>query len=425
MNIYIETFGCTFNQADSEIMAGLLKREGNEMVDEVDDAHVLIINTCYVKQPTEQKVINRIKKLNEEYPHKSLIISGCMVEIDQEKLKKIAPDASWVGPHKLNTVPDLVKSVHAGERVRFTGYEDMNKVCQPKVRSNKFINIVQICEGCDGFCSYCCTRIARGKLHSYPVILIKQEVGKAVRDGCVEIQLTAQDTAAYGKDNDTSLPELINAVTNFNGKFKVRVGMMHPKSVMDNVDELIEAFKSDKVYKFIHIPVQSGSDGVLADMNRGHSAKEFTDIISRIRGEIPEISISTDIIVGYPTEDDEAFHDTLKLIKDLQPDFLHISKYHHRPGSYSSNLQEIDHQIMKKRSKELNELKAAIAFRNNTKLVGKVLQVLITNVGSKGGLLGRTDSYKTVVVNEASLGSFVNVEITHAKATYLMGNVVS
>lgn len=425
MNIYIETFGCTFNQADSEIMAGLLQREGNEMVDEVDDAHVLIINTCYVKQPTEQKVINRIKKLHEEYPHKSLIISGCMVEIDQEKLKKIAPDASWVGPHKLNTVPDLVKSVYSGERVRFTGYEDMNKVCQPKVRSNKFINIVQICEGCDGFCSYCCTRIARGKLHSYPVILIKQEVGKAVRDGCVEIQLTAQDTAAYGKDNDTSLPELINAVTNFNGKFKVRVGMMHPKSVMDNVDELIKAFKSDKVYKFIHIPVQSGSDGVLADMNRGHSVKEFTDIISRIRGEIPEISISTDIIVGYPTEDDEAFHDTLKLIKDLQPDFLHISKYHHRPGSCSSDLQEIDHQIMKKRSKELNELKTAIAFRNNTKLIGKVLQVLITNVGSKGGLLGRTDSYKTVVVNEASLGSFVDVEITHAKATYLMGNVVS
>lgn len=425
MNIYIETFGCTFNQADSEIMAGLLQRDGNQLVDEVEDAHVLIINTCYVKQPTEQKVINRIRKLHKEYPHKNLIISGCMVEIDQEKLKKIAPDASWIGPHKLNSVPDMVKSVHAGETVRLAGYEDMNKICQPKVRSNKFINILQICEGCDGFCSYCCTRIARGKLHSYPVELIKQEVGKAVKDGCVEIQLTAQDTAAYGKDSDTSLPELINAVTNFDGKFKVRVGMMHPKSVKDNVDELIEAFKNNKVYKFIHIPVQSGSDGVLADMNRGHSVKEFTDIISRIRSEIPEISISTDIIVGYPTEDDEAFQDTLKLIEELQPDFLHISKYHHRPGSYSSNLQEIDHQIMKKRSKELNELKAEIAFRNNTKLVGKVLQVLITNVGSKGGFLGRTDSYKTVVVNDASLGSFVNVEITHAKATYLMGNVVS
>jgi len=425
MNIYIETFGCTFNQADSEIMAGLLQRESNQLVYEVEDADLLIINTCYVKQPTEQKVVNRIRKLYEEYPHKNLIISGCMVEIDQEKLKKIAPDASWVGPHKLKSVPDMVKYVHAGETVRFTGYEDMSKVCQPKVRSNKFINIVQICEGCDGFCSYCCTRIARGKLHSYPVELIKQEVGKAVKEGCIEIQLTAQDTAAYGKDSDASLPELINAVTNFDGKFKVRVGMMHPKSVKDNVDELIEAFKSDKVYKFIHIPVQSGSDGILADMNRGHSVKEFNDIISRIKSEIPEISISTDIIVGYPTEDDEAFQDTLKLIEELQPDFLHISKYHHLPCSYSSNLQEIDHQIMKKRSKELNELKAEIAFHNNTKLVGKVLKVLITNVGSKGGFLGRTDSYKTVVVNNASLGSFVNVKITHAKANYLMGNVVS
>lgn len=425
MNIYIETFGCTFNQADSEILAGLLHKEGNNMVEEVEDAEVMIINTCYVKQPTEQKVVNRIRKLQEEYPQKNLIISGCMVEIDQDKLEKIAPGASWIGPHKLNSAPEIVKSVHAGETVRMTGFEGMNKVCLPKIRSNKLINIIQICEGCDGFCSYCCTRIARGKLHSYPVELIRQEAENAIKDGCVELQLTAQDTAAYGKDSGTSLPELINDVTSLEGKFKVRVGMMHPKSVKDNVDELIQAFKSDKVYKFIHIPIQSGSDQVLVDMNRGHSVREFVDIISKLRREIPEISISTDIIVGYPTEDEDAFQDTLKLIDEIQPDFLHISKYHHRPGSHSSDLQEIEHQNMKKRSKELNDLKAAIALRNNEKLVGKVLRVLVTDVGSKGGFLSRTDSYKTVVVVDASLGSFVDVEITEAKGTYLMGEVVS
>lgn len=348
-----------------------------------------------------------------------------MVEIDQEKLERLAPGASWIGPHKLNSAPEMVKSVLAGETVRLTGFEGMNKVCLPKIRSNELINIVQICEGCDGFCSYCCTRIARGKLHSYPVELIKQEADSAIKEGCVEIQITAQDTAAYGKDSSTSLPELINAVTSLEGKFKVRVGMMHPKSVNNNVAELIQAFKSDKIYKFIHIPIQSGNDRVLSDMNRGHSVREFMDIISNLRSEIPEISISTDIIVGYPTEDDEAFQDTMKLIEEVQPDFLHISKYHHRPGSHSSDLQEIEHQKMKKRSKELNELKAVIALRNNERLVGKVLQVLVTDVGSKGGFIGRTDSYKTVVVDNASLGSFVNVEITEAKGTYLMGKVVS
>ncbi len=424
MNIYIETFGCTFNQADSEILSGLLLQEGNELVDGPEDAEILIVNTCYVKQPTEKKVINRIIKLQREFPHKKLVISGCMVEIDQEKLRKIAPEASWIGPHKLNSAPDMVKSVRAGETVRLTGFESINKVCLPKIRSNQLINIIQICEGCDGICSYCCTRIARGNLHSYPVELIRRETER-VEEGCVEIQLTAQDTAAYGKDCGTSLAELINAVTSVEGKFKVRVGMMHPKSVKDNIDELIEAFKSDKIYKFIHIPLQSGNNQVLADMNRGHGVQEFIDIISQFRREIPEISLATDIIVGYPTENEEAFQDTLKVIEEVQPDFLHISKYHHRPGSGSSGLQEIEHHNMKKRSKELNELKSTIALHNNEKLLGKVLQVLITNTGSKGGFIGRTDSYKTVVVDEAPLGSFVDVKISEAKGTYLKGYVVS
>lgn len=364
-------------------------------------------------------------KLQEAYPEKKFIISGCMVEIDQDKLEKIAPGASWVGPHKIISAPDMVKSVCAGKTVRLTGFEDVNKVCLPKIRSNELINIIQICEGCDGYCSYCCTRIARGNLKSYPVELVKQEAERAVREGCVEVQLTAQDTAAYGKDSGTSLSELVNAVTSVRGKFKVRVGMMHPKSVKNDADELIRAFKSDKVYKFIHIPLQSGNDQVLSDMNRGHSAQEFLDIISQFRREIPEISISTDIIVGYPTEDEEAFQDTLKVIEEIQPDFLHISKYHHRPGSNSSSLQEIEHQDMKKRSKDLNELKYAITLHNNEKLLGKVLSVLVTDIGRKGGFTGRTDSYKLVVVDDAPLGSFVDVEITEAKATYLKGHVVS
>lgn len=425
MNIYIETFGCTFNQADSEIMAGLLHQGGNKLVDGPEEAEVLMINTCYVKQPTEQKVINRIMKLQQEFPQKKLVISGCMVEIDQEKLIKIAPEASWIGPHRINSAPDMVKSVHDGEIIRLTGSESINKVCLPKIRSNQLINIIQICEGCNGVCSYCCTRIARGKLHSYPVELIKQGAEKAFREGCVEIQLTAQDTAAYGEDNKTSLPELIDAVTSVEGKFKVRVGMMHPKSVKDKLDELIEAFKSDKVYKFIHIPLQSGNNQVLADMNRGHSVLEFVDIISKFRKEIPEISLATDIIVGYPTENEQAFQDTLNTVEEIKPDFLHISKYHHRPGSNSSNLQEIEHQRMKKRSKKLNTLKSAIAIHNNEKLLGKMLPVLITDTGSKGGFIGRTDSYKTVVVNDAPLGSFVDVKINEVKGTYLKGCIVS
>ena len=422
MNIYIDTYGCTFNQADSEILSGLLLDEGYKLVKIPEDADIIIINTCYVKLPTEQKVINRIINLTQEFPNKKLIISGCMVEIDQEKLKKIAPEAGWIGPHQIKSAPHVVGSIINGKIVRLTGAENINKVCLPKIRSNRFIHIIQICEGCDGICSYCCTRLARGNLQSYPIELIRQEAEKAVNDGCVEIQLTAQDTAAYGKDTDTSLSELINSVTSVKGNYRVRVGMMHPKSVMGNVDELIQAFKSEKVYKFIHLPLQSGNDDVLADMNRGQSVGEFMDIVTRFREEIPEISLATDIIVGYPTETSQAFQDTLNLVEKIKPDFLHISKYHHRPGSTSAQLKEIDHLTMKERSKRLNELKTMIALQNNQKLFDKNLEVLITDIGIKGGFIGRTNSYKTVVVDNAPLGSFVEVKITEVKGTYLIGH---
>lgn len=424
MNIYIDTYGCTFNQADSGIMAGLLLDDGYRLVTTPEEADVILINTCYVKLPTEQKVINRLQKINQEFPHKKLIISGCMVEIDPKKLKKLAPEAGWIGPHQIQSTPQVVESILKNKIVRLTGAGDINKVCQPKIRSNRFVHIIQICEGCDGFCSYCCTRIARGNLQSYPVELIRQEAEQAVAEGCVEIQLTAQDTAAYGKDANTSLSELIKSVAGVKGNYRVRVGMMHPKSVLDDVDGLIQAFKSGKVYKFLHLPLQSGNDGVLTDMNRGHSVREFMDIVNGFRDEIPEISLATDIIVGYPTETSSAFQDSLNIVNEIKPDFLHISKYHHRPGALSSGLKEIDHQTMKERSWKLNELKTRIAFQNNHKLLDKNLEVLITGKGIKGGFIGRTNSYKTVVVDNASLGSFVNVNITEVKGTYLLGRKI-
>jgi len=223
MNIYIKTFGCTFNQADSQIMAGLLLEQGNKLVDEPEDADVLLINTCYVKLPTEQKVVNHIINLQEKFPYKKLIISGCMVDIDQEKLEKIAPDAGWIGSHQIGSTPYVVESILKDTPVRLTGPNSIMKVCLPKVRSNNLIHILQVCEGCNGICSYCCTRIARGKLQSYPIELLKQESEKAISEGCVEIQITAQDTAAYGKDTGSSLPELINTITTIPGNFKDRL----------------------------------------------------------------------------------------------------------------------------------------------------------------------------------------------------------
>lgn len=421
MKIYIETFGCTFNQADSQIMAGLLEETGGEIVKSLEEADVIILNTCYVKQPTEQKITNHIQKIQTQFPQKKLLIAGCMVDIDPEKLKKLAPRAGWIGARRINSAPDVVKSIMGGHIMRETGHGHDIKTGLPRKRSNPLVHILQICEGCLGKCSYCCTRFARGGLQSYPVSLLRAEAEQAVRDGCVEIQLTAQDTAAYGKDSGENLDDLINQITSIEGDFRVRVGMMHPKNIKDDLESIILSFKNEKVYNFLHLPLQSGSDGILSDMRRKHNVEEYKAIVRQFREEIPELSLATDIIVGYPTEDEEDFKATLDVINEIRPDFLHISKYHHRPGTQSSSLHSIDHETMKRRSRDLNDLKVAIASLNNQKFLGTIQKILITDKGSKGGYIGRTNSYKTVVVEEAHLGTFHDVEITQALSTYLKG----
>ncbi|MBU4535865.1 MAG: tRNA (N(6)-L-threonylcarbamoyladenosine(37)-C(2))-methylthiotransferase [Euryarchaeota archaeon] len=419
MKVYIETFGCTFNQADSQIMAGILSAENINIVSNLEDSQVVIINTCYVKHPTEHKVINRIQKIQKDFPEKKLIVGGCMVEIEPDKLSRIAPEAGWIGPHQIQKVPQLVKSVLDGKNDHLTGISSGCKVGLPKIRSNPLIHIIQICEGCMGKCTYCCTRFARGGLQSYPKKLIVEEALQALSEGCVEIQLTAQDTAAYGKDTGEKLSDLINEITALEGNFRLRIGMMHPKSMMDDVDGLIDAFKSNKVYKFIHIPIQSGSNQVLADMNRCHTVNEYQAIINNFRREIPEITLATDIIVAYPTEDEEAFKDTCDFLKEIKPNFVHISKYKHRHLAESSKMDEIEFKELKRRSKMIEKIKTEITHQNNLGYIGTIQEVLIVEKGKKGGFIGRTNSYMPVVVKDVKTGEFMHLEIKDSTSTYL------
>jgi MiaB-like tRNA modifying enzyme len=421
MKIYLETYGCTFNQADSEIMEALLTDNGAKIVDSPEEADVIIINTCYVKQPTEHKIINQIHKMHENFPQKKHLIAGCMVDIDPWKLEKLAPKTGWIGARRIKSVTEVVNALMDGVIRRETGHGKDLKTCLPKIRSNPLVHIIQISEGCQGKCSYCCTRFARGSLQSYPLQLLQREAEMAVSEGCVELQLTAQDTVAFGKDTGETLKDLINQITAIEGDFKVRIGMMHPKSIRDDIESLINSFKHEKIYNFLHLPIQSGNNQVLEDMGREYTVEEYLNLINQFRKEIPSLSLATDVIVGYPTEDEAAFQDTLNVIYDIRPDFLHISKYHHRPRTEASNFDEIDHSVIKKRSKQLNNLKTEISYQKNYKLLGTIQNILITNKGIKGGYIGRTGSYKTVVVGDAPMGTFVPVKIIEARNTYLKG----
>ena len=424
MKVFIESYGCTFNKADGQIMAGFLNENDIDIVDDITDSDVIIINTCYVKLPTENKIVYRIQKLQEDYPDKKIIIGGCMVEIDPEKLNDIGPNCSWIGPHQLNNVVDVVNQTYCGDTVRVCGFSNETKVGVPKCGDDGLIHIIQICEGCLGACTFCCTRFARGPLNSYSIEDIKQEAKDAIDNGAREIQLTAQDTAAFGHDTGEKLSHLIKEVANLNGDFRVRVGMMHPKNILNDVDEIIDAIKHPKVYDFIHLPIQSGSNKVLSDMNRGHSVEQYLDIVSKFKKSIPDLTLATDIIVGYPTEDDEDFLKTVDLLNRVKPSLIHLSKYQHRKGAISSSLKEVSPDIMKKRSKFLSTIKESITKSENEKLFNSHQNVLIVEKGSKGGFIGKTNSYLPVVVNNVNLGDFVNVKITRVTSTYLVGEVI-
>ena len=424
MKVFIESYGCTFNQADGQIMAGNLVENDIELVDSVDEADVIIVNTCYVKLPTEDKMTYRIQRLQNDYPDKKIIVGGCMVEIDPEKLDKIGPNISWIGPHQLNKSASVVNGTYCGDVIRETGFSKEPKVNVPKVGDDSLIHILQICEGCLGACTFCCTRFARGPLNSYPIDDIVAEARQAIENGACEIQLTAQDTAAFGRDSGEKLSDLIKEVANLDGDFRVRVGMMHPKNILNDVDEIIDAIKHPKVYDFIHLPVQTGSDKVLSDMKRGHTISQYKEVVSKFKSEIPNLTLATDIIVGYPTESDEDFNETVKLLEEIKPSLIHLSKYQHRIGAISSSLEEIPPAIMKKRSKFLSQIKSEITEEENKELVDSIQNVLVIEKGSKGGYIAKTNSYIPVIVSDAQLGTFVDVKITEATSTYLLSELL-
>ncbi|MBR0472407.1 MAG: tRNA (N(6)-L-threonylcarbamoyladenosine(37)-C(2))-methylthiotransferase [Methanosphaera sp.] len=424
MKIYLETHGCTFNQADGEIMASILE-ERHEIVDSIEEADIIILNTCYVKLPTEQKMITKIDKIKTQYPDKKLIVGGCMVEVDPIRLNKFAGDACWIGPHKLDKINEVVDKAINGEVVHEYGKTSIIKAGTKNKSFDSLTHILQICEGCNGACTFCCTKIARGFLISYPIDIIVDEAREAIKRGCKELQVTAQDSACYGQDSGESFADLLNAIASIDGDFRIRVGMMHPKSLKGQLDEVISAFKNnEKIYNFVHIPVQTGSPKVLQEMNRLHSLDEYKHMINKFREEIPDLSLATDIIIGYPTETDEDFQQTLDLLYDIKPDIIHISKYMHRPGAKSSSLKEIDHKIMKERSHKINQVKTDVMLENNKRYEGTEQIVLITGEGSSGGFVGYTNSYKNVIVENVDIGSFVNVKIIEGKRTYLQAEKI-
>ncbi|MCD6515017.1 MAG: tRNA (N(6)-L-threonylcarbamoyladenosine(37)-C(2))-methylthiotransferase [Candidatus Odinarchaeota archaeon] len=400
-NVYIKTFGCVLNQSDSEVMAGLLRKEGYSIVSSIDEADIIIINTCGVKEPTEHRVLSYLKQISKKYNKKVKIIAGCLPLMDVSRVISVIPNYSAIiGPEYIDKIVNVISLINMGERpVLLRRPKRAKRNIIEKYRKSKVIGIVPIANGCLGACAFCSVKFARGHLNSNPIEDIINEITWLVKNGYKEIWLTAQDTGVYGFDLGYTLVNLLEKIIEIDGDFKVRVGMMNPSGIKSFAENLASLFKSDKIFKFLHIPVQSGSNKILEYMNRKYSVEEFIEIIEIFRKYNPHLTLSTDIIVGYPGETDEDFQETIDLIKRIKPDIVNISRYGKRPNTPASKLpNQIPSEIKKKRSKILSELVEKISYENNKKWLDWEGYVLIDEISKKNDLIGRNFAYKPIVI---------------------------
>lgn len=422
-SFWIEGYGCSASFADMEMIAGQLKNNGFEIANNPNQASISLIVTCSVKEKTEHRMIHRINRLSKN--NKPLVIAGCLPSADQKLVEKINPNASLMGPSSINKTLEIVNSTLKGQKAVFLQNSEIEKINFPKIRINPIISIIEIASGCLSECSFCQTKLAKGVLQSYRIGKIINQINHDLKTGTREIWLTSTDNGCYGRDIGTNLVELLKKCDEIeeekeeNEDFKIRVGMMNPMYLKDMINGLIDIYlKSNKIFKFIHIPVQSGSEEVLRKMKRGHTAKIFNEIVSRFREKIPDMTIATDIITGFPDETEEDFELTLKMIKELEPDIINSSKFSPRPGTSAFKLKRTDQKIITQRSARLHSVIKNIAKKRNSRWLNWEGNILIDEINN-GELKGRNQYYKSIIIKNFNEKIFTN---TKQKEGYYKNN---
>jgi len=421
MEFYIETYGCAANRSDSEIIAGILSRNNWIKVSSPEFAELIIVNTCVVKGPTINKIMHRIRELERKYKNKKILIAGCLPQAYPELIRKNFPKVSMISTNKICEIGSAVRKIFDGEKVEILGKLEKEKVCIPKLRENKIIDIVQICSGCLGNCSYCATKLAKNGLVSFSPEKIVKEIKIAKSEGAKEFWLTGQDVACYGFEINFSLPELLEKILNeVKGKYFIRLGMLNPRHLRKIIDRLLKVCEDTRIFKFFHIPVQSGSNKILNEMRRDYIASTFEEIVCKIRRKFPMATIWTDIIVGYPKESEEDFKETLELVERVKPDWVNVSKFY--PMRKTKVRENPNTEIAKKRSRIASEVAKKIAIERNKRWENWEGEVLVDDF-FKNGLLGRNFAYKAIHLpfSKNLIGKFLKVK-TRVEGLKIIGD---
>jgi MiaB-like tRNA modifying enzyme len=404
-SVCVETYGCTLNQSESEELIHQL--DGYRLVDSASEAHVVVLNTCMVIEATERKILKRIELLYSERGDRTLILSGCMVQPLGDRLRSLFPEL-------LVTQND-----------RVAPYILAHFSCEPNTTSRLNVTArVKIAQGCLGSCSYCIVKLIKGPIKSRSVEAITKDVEHRIQHGAKQVFLTAQDGGAYGLDSGCRLPELIEVLNELKYDFRLRIGMMNVSSIQDIVEDLLRAFKYPKVYKFLHLPVQSGSDRVLERMGRGYIVSDFKRIVASFRRAYRDITLSTDFIVGFPTETAEDFQATMQLLKEIHPLKVNITRFSKRKGTPAFILKPVVGRVAKDRSRMLTICHHRIAYEQNCLSLGKTYRALAVERGKNESTILYNDSYRPIVVaRKLTLGVRYAVLVTKATPTYLIGTL--
>jgi threonylcarbamoyladenosine tRNA methylthiotransferase CDKAL1 len=415
IKVWVEAYGCSASMADSEMIRGLLRAADYELATRQNEGALNLIVTCSVKDTTEHRMISRIKSLKES--GKPLIIAGCLPKADREKVELLCPTASLLGPHSIERTAGIMRSTLSGRRSVELEDSISDKINIPRIRLNPVVSIVEIASGCMSECSFCQTKLAKGWVRSYRIGDILKQIQEDVQNGCKEIWLTSTDNGCYGRDTGSTLVDLLKACCSIDKDYKIRLGMMNPMYLPEMQDDLIDIFYSnDKLFKFLHIPIESGSDRILRKMKRGHTSRIFLDSVRAFRKKIPEMTISTDVIVGFPSETEDDFNETIRLIEKSEPDIINSARYSARPGTESAKWRDgrISSDVAKTRSEQIHILMKKIGKKRNSLWRRWRGEVLIDEISDKL-VQGRNYAYKPVTILDAdpniTLGSKIHVEV--------------
>jgi len=436
---FLKTMGCQMNDHDSEVIRGLLLSLGYAETEEVEEADLILYNTCCVRENPERKVYGHMagyKRLKEAKPHLLIGICGCMTQQKEERqniLRELPHVDLIFGTHNIHRLPELLARAEGGERVvevwDEAPYEEEGQDFRenlPVERSHRLKAFVNIIYGCTNFCTYCIVPYVRGKEHSRLPESILTEVEALVETGYKEVTLLGQNVNAYGKDLsiDTSFSQLLTELNAIEGLARIRFTTSHPR---DLGPDLIDALAGlDKVCEHLHLPVQAGSSRVLRRMNRGYTREQYLDLVQKVRQAVPEIALTTDIIVGFPGETEGDFQETLSLVEEVRFDSAFTFIYSPREGTPAARFaDQVPEEVKKERIYRLIELQNKISAEHIQGLVGTKQEVLVEGTDGQG-LVGRTRTNRQVhfAGSQELMGELVTVEITEAGTWTLRGRVV-